>query len=220
VRVARAAVLAAPGVLLGLAGLVHPMHLTYATSQTWWQLHVVGLFVFPLVGVALMALVRGRRDPVALLAVLAAFVYATAYSALDVINGIAAGYVTHRLGPGVPRPDEVRYLFAVGTPIGVVGSLALLVAAVLVVVDALGRTGVPAVPGVLMVPGAFLVHGHHIFAPEGVAGMVLIGLATGWLGYVTAGAGPAGSATRPTWPRWPQAQNSRSDGSSMPRSAS
>jgi hypothetical protein len=184
VRVARAAVLAAPGLLLGVAGLFHPMHLSYATSQTWWQLHVAGLFVFPLVGVALAALVRGRRDPVALLAMVAAFVYATAYSALDVVNGIAAGYVTHRLGPGVPRPDEVRYLFDVGRPLGVIGSVALLVAALLVVVDALGRTGVPAVPGVLMLPGAFLVHSHHIFAPEGVAGMVLIGLATGWLGHV------------------------------------
>ena len=89
-----------------VAGLFHPMHLTYATSQTWWLLHVPGLFVFPLVGVALMVLFRGRRDVVAVVAVLAAFGYATAYTALDVVNGIAAGYVTHRLGPGRRGPTR------------------------------------------------------------------------------------------------------------------
>lgn len=53
------------------------------------------------------------------------------------INGIAAGYVTHRLGPGVPRPD------------------------------------------------------FHIFAPEGVAGMLLVGLSTAWVGYLGSGPPPA-----------------------------
>jgi hypothetical protein len=192
VRLARAVLLALPALALGIAGLFHPMHLTYATSQAWWTLHVPGLFVFPLVGVALMALVGGRRDPVALLVVLASFVYATAYSALDVVNGIAAGYVTHRLGPGVPRPDEVRYLFAVGGPFGTVGSVALLVAVLVVLADSLRRVGLSALPAVVLLPGAYLVHVHHIFSPEGVVGMWLVALGTGWLAYVL------GSGTRRT----------------------
>jgi hypothetical protein len=200
VKLARPAVLAVPGVALGLSGLFHPMHLTYATSRTWWVLHVLGDFVFPLVGVALMALFRGRRDPVAVLAVVAAFGYATAYTTLDVVNGIAAGYVTHRVGPGQPRPDEVRYLFDLGRPFGEWGSYALILATVVVVLDALWRWRLRASPAVVMVPGAYLVHVHHIFAPQGVAGMVLIGLATGWVAFV--------------------AQNNRSEGSSMPRRAS
>ena len=184
-RAARAAVLALPAVALGVAGLFHPMHLTYATSRTWWLLHVPGLFAFPLVGVALMVLFRGRRDAVAVVAVLAAFGYATAYTALDVVNGIAAGYVTHRLGPGVPRPDEVTYLFDLGRPFGVWGSWALVLAAVVVVADALWRHRLRALPAVAMVPGAYLVHAFHIFAPEGVAGMLLVGLSIAWVGYLT-----------------------------------
>ena len=113
-RAARAAVLALPAVALGVAGLFHPMHLTYATSRTWWLLHVPGLFAFPLVGVALLVLFRGRRDAVAVVA--------------------------------APPAGPAR-----------------------------GGDG----------PGAYLVHAFHIFAPEGVAGMLLVGLSIAWVGYLT-----------------------------------
>ena len=187
-RLLGAAVLASPGLALGAAGLLHPMHLSFATSRTWWVLHVVGLFVFPLVGVALATLVRGRRDPLAVLAVLAAYVYATAYSALDVISGVAAGYVTWRLGEGVPRPDEVRYLFAIGTPLGQVGSIALLLAVALLLLDGVRRAGPRALPAVAGLLGAWLVHQDHIFSPYGAAGMALVGLATAWLSLTRAAA--------------------------------
>jgi hypothetical protein len=177
----RGTLVAAPALVLALAGLFHPHHLTHQSSGTWWGLHVAGLFAFPLVGLALAAQVRGRRDPVAVVAVLGAFLYATAYTALDVINGIGAGFVTSRLGAGEPRPDEVRSLFAIGSPLGAVGSWALVAAAVLVAVDALVRRGVLAGPGLLLVPGALLVHTDHIFYPWGVLGMVLVAVGTGWL---------------------------------------
>lgn len=178
-----AAVVAAPAFVLAAAGLFHPHSLSWATAPRWTVLHVVALFVFPLVGVALMWLVRGRQDPVAWLVRVSAFVYAAAYTALDVISGISAGYVTWRLGEGVARPDEVRYLFAVGGQLGGVGSWALVACAVVVAVDALRRTGSAALPGLLLVPGAWLVHVDHIFAPTGVVGMALIGLASGWLAH-------------------------------------
>lgn len=177
----RGVLAALPGVSLGIAGYFHPEHLTHATSGTWWALHVPGLFAFPLVGVALMALFRGRRDPVAAVAVVAAFIYATAYTALDVINGIGAGFVTSRLGAQAPRPDEVRSLFAIGGPIGEVGSYALILAAVVVALDALVSQRVQALPGLLLVPGALLVHLDHIFFPLGALGVTLVGLGTGWL---------------------------------------
>ncbi len=176
-----AALWALPGLSLAVAGCFHPMHLTHHSSHTWWGLHVLGLFAFPLVGVALMMLFRGRRDPVAVVVVLAAFVYATAYTALDVINGIGAGYVTWRLDASAPRPDEVRSLFAIGGPLGDVGSWALILAAVVVSFDALSRTGLQALPGLVLVPGAWLVHTDHIFWPLGVVGIGLIGLGTGWM---------------------------------------
>ena len=202
-RLLRPVALALPGLSLFVLGQFHPMHLTYATSRSWWVLHVVGLFLFPLVALALAALVRGRRDAVAVLTVLLAYGFATAYSALDVIAGIAAGYVTERLGPGVPRPPEVGSLFHVGNQLGWWGALALVLAALVLVADALWRHRVRALPAVLMLPGAYLVQTHHIYHPLGAAGMALVGLATGWLAWTARGP-----------------QNSRSDGSSMPRSAS
>jgi hypothetical protein len=174
-------VLALPALALAVAGMFHPHSLTAGSAARWTLLHVAGLFVFPLVGLALAALVRDRVDPVAWGVRVTAYVYATAYSALDVISGIGAGYVTWRLGEGVARPDEVRYLFSVGGRIGDVGSWALICCAVLVAGDALRRRGWSALPGVLLVPGAALVHVGHIFAPTGVAGMALIGVATAWL---------------------------------------
>jgi hypothetical protein len=180
----RAVVLALPGLILALVGLFHPHHLTFETSRAWWTAHLLAMFVFPLVGVALMALFRGRRDLVALLVVGLAFVYAVAYTALDVVSGVAAGYVTYRLGPGQPRPDEVNYLFHIGGGIGVWGSRALMLAALVVTIDVVRHTRVRGLPVVLLVPGAYLVHVDHIFAPLGVTGMVLVGLATGWAAYV------------------------------------
>jgi len=183
-RTAWVVTLALPGLVLAVVGLFHPHSLTSASAERWTVLHVAGLFVFPLVGVVLAMLVRGRGDPVAWLVRLSAYCFATAYSALDVISGIGAGYVTWQLGEGVARPDEVRQLFAIGSRLGEVGSWALIACAVLVASDALRRLRLIALPGMLLVPGAVLVHLGHIFAPTGVMGMVLIGLATGWLGWV------------------------------------
>lgn len=183
-RVPRALLLAAPGVVLGLAGLLHPPYLTYTTAQTWTVLHIAGLFVFPLVAVALVSVVRGASRTARFAVAVPAFVYMTAYSALDVISGIGAGYVTWRLGPNQLRPDEVSYLFDIGGPLGKVGSWALLIACALVAMEVLGRLGFRALPVLALLPGALLVHVHHIFAPEGAAGMALIGLATGWVALV------------------------------------
>lgn len=192
----RALLLAAPGLVLAVAGLFHPHHLTYDTSWRWSALHVPGLLVFPLVGWALAELVGGRRDPVAWLVRLAAYVYATFYTALDVVSGIAAGYVTHQLGPGVPRPDEVRLMFRIGTPLGEVGSYALMATCVLLVLDrAVRRDAGPALSAlVLLVPGAVLVHLDHIFSPRGVAGMALLGVGTAVTAVLTARRATSGPA--------------------------
>jgi hypothetical protein len=165
----------------------HPHGLTHDSAQRWFFLHIAGLAVFPLVGVALAALMGRRRDVLAWGVRVTAYLYATFYTALDVISGIAAGYVTRELGPDTPRPDEVSLLFRIGTPLGEIGSWALLVCCTLVAADQLFRRGRFALPGVLLVPGAWLVHVDHIFAPAGTSGMLLIGLGTGWLAVLATG---------------------------------
>lgn len=170
-----------PGLALAIAGLFHPHSLSYHSAQLWFLLHIAGLAVFPMVGVALGALMGRRSDVLAWTVRVTAYVYATFYSALDVISGIAAGYVTRELGAGTPRPDEVRLLFRIGSPLGEIGSWALLVCCALAVADQLYRHGVVALPGVVLLPGAWLVHVDHIFAPGGAIGMGMIGLGTAWL---------------------------------------
>lgn len=182
----RHGVLAAlPGAALMVAGFFHPESLTEHTAHRWWTLHVPGMVAFPLVGVALMSLYRHRwprrDDPVAWLVVLAAAGYAIFYNALDILSGIGAGFVTSRLPAGAARPDEVRSIFAIGGPLGEIGSWCLIVAAVLVALDLVRRWGVAGAPAVLLVPGAVLVHVDHIFWPGGALGMGLIGLVTGYL---------------------------------------
>ncbi|GAA1792277.1 hypothetical protein GCM10009795_042430 [Nocardioides hankookensis] len=177
-RFAQPLLLALPALALAVAGLLHPHHLTYDTSWRWFTLHLPGLLAFPLVGVALAALVGARTDPLAWAVRLTAYVYATFYTALDVISGVAAGYVTHELGPGVPRPEAVSLLFRIGTPLGEIGSWALLATCALVAVDQLRRHGARGAVALVLLPGAWLVHVDHIFSPKGVLGMLLIAVGT------------------------------------------
>ncbi|MBS42213.1 MAG: hypothetical protein CMH83_03345 [Nocardioides sp.] len=184
--------LALPALALGAAGLLHPDHLTYDTSYRWFALHVPGVLVFPLVAAAPWWLVRGRRDVVAWVVRLTAYGYATFYTALDVISGVGAGWVTHELGPGVPRPEAVSRMFTIGTPLGKVGSWSLLVCVVVLAIDQVVRRGVRAWPVLLVVVGAALVHWFHIFAPWGVLGMALLGVGSGLAasGFVRDVSGP------------------------------
>ncbi len=143
---------ALPGLALMAAGYFHPERLDEGTAHRWWTLHVPGMWSSRSWGVALMWLFKGRRDPLAVVAVLAAFVYAIFYNALDILSGIGAGWVTSRLPSGAARPDEVRSIFAIGTPLGEIGSWGLLVAAVVVALDALLRHRWRACPGCCSCP--------------------------------------------------------------------
>jgi len=171
---------ALPALTLAVAGPFHPHSLTTDSADLWFRLHLVALFVFPLVGIALVVPLVGRRDVVAWLVRLGAFGYATAYTALDVISGVTAGYVTSRLSDGARRPEEVSSIFRIGTPVGEIGSWALLLATTLLLLDGVRRLRVKALPLVVLPVGAWLIHTDHIFAPVGVVGMVLVAVGTAW----------------------------------------
>ncbi len=177
-RLTLAILVALPGLSLAGAGLFHPHRLTYETSLRWYALHIPGLLMFPLVGLALAVLVRGRADPVAWIVRLSAYTYATFYTALDVINGITAGYVTRQLGPGVPRPEEISLIFDIGRPIGDVGEWGLVVCCLAIAVDQVMRHQVRGLPALALAPAAWLVRTDHIFSPLGVLAMTIIALTT------------------------------------------
>jgi hypothetical protein len=170
----RAVVLALPSLVLASVGLTHPLVLTPATAHHWWSMHVWLVPVFPLLAVALCVLLHGERGPLAAAARVAAYGYATFYTALDVLAGIGAGLVMdteHRDGPTVQR------LFRIGGELGLVGSICFLLAAVLTVVLAWPRARWWALPAAaLLVGGGWLFLGNHIYRPLGVAGQLVIAL--------------------------------------------
>jgi putative ABC transport system permease protein len=92
-----ALVTAAP-ILLAVAGLVHPRHLTPTTAGDWAGLHIALLPVFPFLVLGLVVPLWGRprRDAEGALTVLAwlgSLGYAAYYSGLDAVAGISAGTV-------------------------------------------------------------------------------------------------------------------------------
>lgn len=180
------ALLAAPGVALGIAGATHPSGLRPDTAAHWFWMHLAGILVFPLVGVALAWLVRGRRDPLAVGIVVSAYLYATFYTALDIISGIGNGYVTDQLGAeATPRPAAISLAFQIGTRLGDVGAWALFVSAILLGIDVLRRRGFAistVTPLLLLLAGAWFLRSEHIFPPWGVLSCWAIGVGTGWLG--------------------------------------
>lgn len=176
---------ALPGVALAALGSHHPTFLAYPTAHHWWTVHLAALFVFPLLPLALLLTLRGRlraNPVVVVVAAVGAYVYATAYTALDVLSGIGAGYVVDRLGPGELRPQAVNLVFEIGARMETVGGWAIVVLTLAVAVDVLPRLGIAALPAVAAIVGGALVHrAEHLYWPEGALACLAIGLGTGVL---------------------------------------
>jgi len=207
---------ALPGVALAVVGVTHPAELTYDTSAHWTFMHVVGLLVFPLVGLALTGLVWRRRDPLAVVVVVASYLYAAFYTALDVIAGIAAGFVTYQAGPDALRPGEVVDLFDIGNQLGELGVWAFLIACVLVAVDQVWRHRLSAlVPALLLVAAGVSFLDSHIYPWLGVVTVLVIGVVTGWFAALS---GP-GRSRPDSQAAESSPQNRRAEGSSIPRRA-
>jgi hypothetical protein len=173
---------AAP-LLLAVVGVFHPHALTSATAPVWVGLHVALLPVFPLVtaGFVVPLWGRPRRDVAGFAAVLAwvaGFGYATFYTGLDAVAGIAAGTAAMHAPPGDVGP-VVLPLFAAGDDLGRVGAYAFLVAVLAASVALYQRHGVRVLPGtlVLLVAGYSFIDS-HIFWPRGV--LTMLGFAVGF----------------------------------------
>jgi hypothetical protein len=129
-------------------------------------------------------LLRAAPRPLRWPGLLAAYGYATFYSGLDAVAGIAAGTVEDASGGTSP---VVGRLFEIGDTLGYVGAWCFLVANVCVVAGIAPRAGWRVVPGaavLLLASVSFL--DSHLFWPRGVytmigiaAGMFLLGWTTG-----------------------------------------
>jgi hypothetical protein len=187
-RWVRVVVVAGPAVVLAGLGLTHPQELT-ATSAPWWTtLHLLLLPIFPLLAVSLWLLLRGVPGPVAWVARIAAYGYATFYSVIDVVVGIGAGELTQfNAARGLPeRTVEVDRLIGVGNDVGAVGVWCFLVACVATALAVVLRVGRRALPGalVLLVAGVLFTGGWHIYWPAGVVTMLVLAVGLGLLAVV------------------------------------
>jgi hypothetical protein len=167
-RVLAVLVAAAPGLALSLLGLFHPTQLTPATAAAWWQLHVVLLPVFPLLGLALVFLARGERGPLVWVVRVAACVYAAFY-------GLAVA--------AQPAGSPVALdLIRLGDQLAVVGVTGFLVASLATAALLVRRDRLAALPGSALLVAAALVFLHsHIYWPTGGLAMLGAGVGCGLL---------------------------------------
>lgn len=184
-----ALVTAAP-LLLAVAGLVHPRHLTPATAGDWAGLHVALLPVFPFLVLGLVVPLWGRprRDAEGALTVLAwagSLGYAAYYSGLDAVAGISAGTVVdHGIHGAAGR------LFATGDQLGRVGVYALAVACLATCAVLYRRHGARMLPGaVVLLAACWSFVDSHIFWPRGVLTMLGFALAFALLTAATFSSG-------------------------------
>jgi hypothetical protein len=188
---------ALPGVLLGLAGLAHPLFLTPETAERWRLVHLLLLPVFPLLGASVWLLLLGERGALAWTARGLAFVYAVGYSALDAIAGVgASNQVQRSAARGDARPP-IEDLFEIGDPVGQAGVVALALAVVLTAIILLQRGAGPLAPAgaALAVGGSYLLYRHHVFPPRGVLGVLVIAAGLGLMAVVAHRRVPRGPRT-------------------------
>jgi hypothetical protein len=171
---AQAIVVAVPGLLLAGFGMVHPAGLHAGNAQWWATLHVLLLPVLPLLAVAQWILLAPASRPLRWAGRLAAYGYATFYTGLDAVAGIAAGTVEHASGGVSPLTGQ---LFEVGDALGHVGAWCFLVGNVCVVAGIARHAGWRAAPGAVLLSLASVSFlDSHLFWPRGVFTMLAIGV--------------------------------------------
>lgn len=172
---------AAPLVASAL-GLAHPQRLTADTASRWLLLHVVMLFVFPLIAVGPIVIVSNVVVPIPARRLLirsattAAALFAVCYSTLDVLAGIGAGALVHEgLAMGENDPQIVA-LQQVAEPFGTVGSAALVCCIAIAGTMSWKMLGRRAAMGSLLaVTGAWGLGEQHVYWPLGTLVMLCLG---------------------------------------------
>lgn len=162
--------IAIPPLVLAAVGITHPTRLNADSAIYWRDLHIGILAVFPLLGFIPWLIVRGRNRTVSWAAGILGFIYASFYTALDVLAGIGAGGLEHA---GMSMAKSTVY--TLGDQLGLVGSVALLIGVILAGVFTISTSGVRALPGTVVIAvGALLFLTRHIFFPVGVIGQLCI----------------------------------------------
>lgn len=176
---------AAPGVLLALIGLTHPMYLTDDTAMSWRTLHVVTLPLFPLLAVAPWWIARGHSRVLGVLCGVLGYVFAAGYTALDVLAGIGAGGLQlDNGGSGKGVLYDLADVLSLPGTIALLISSALAAGSVLVAARAPRARLLAAVGGILVVLAGVSFLNSHIYWPRG--GLTMLAFAAGFTALVLA----------------------------------
>ncbi len=194
---ARAALWPVVGIVAGplalaALGTTHPLHLDGGTAGWWFNLHLILIPLFPLLGLDLWWLLADECGPLGWAGGVAAFVYLTFYGGLDLLAGVAAGLVRDKATRGGTGEfaNVEPWLFATGNELGDIGADAFLVGAAITCGLTLARHGRRALPGAaLVLIAALLFTRSHIYFPVGVGAMLLLAAGCGWLQWVRLGGG-------------------------------
>jgi hypothetical protein len=172
-----------PALACAVIGLLHPHHLTDDTAARWQLMHIVLIPLFPLVGLGPWLVARRASRPWGIVAALGGYGFATFYTSLDLLAGVAAG--TLQLA-GVSAGKTPVY--EVARVLGLVGVVSLAVACLAAAAAVFVRARLRALPGgVLAVVGAVLVQPGHIYPGLGTLAMALVAAGLVLLVLVTAG---------------------------------
>jgi hypothetical protein len=160
----------APAIACALVGLTHPMRLTADTALYWQNMHIVLIFLFPLIGLAPWLIARRVDRRLGWIAALGGYGFATLYTALDILAGVAAGALV--LGG---EADATGPVYAIARVLARIGVWSLIAAVIAAGVAAFLQARMAALPGlVLAAIGAYLVYPGHIYFPVGTAAMGLL----------------------------------------------
>lgn len=170
---------ALPPLALAAAGLVHPIYLTNGSATRWHDLHLLLLPVFPLLALGPWLLGRRHGRVLGWAVGVLGYVYATFYSALDVLAGIGAGALQER------RLGGTFALFTQADALARIGTWAYLVATALTAAAGChaswrsARAAASTLTGTaLVIAGAWTFRTGHIFWPRGV--LAMLALSAGW----------------------------------------
>lgn len=166
---------AGPFLFCGAVGLLHPSSLNDDTATLWRGIHLALIPVFPLIGLAPWLIARRVDRRLGWLGALFGYGYATFYTSLDLLAGVAAGTVQ------LAGIDEAKSpLYAIARILAMIGIVSLIGGIVTATIAAVLRGGLIAIPGgVIAVVGAVMHQIGHIQPGFGTASMVF--LAAGFL---------------------------------------
>jgi hypothetical protein len=183
---------AAPPVVCGLIGLMHPHHLTDHTAAEWRAMHIWLIPIFPLLGLGPWLIARRVSRPLGWVAALGGYGFATFYTSLDLLAGVAAGTLQ-----GAGDAAGKAPIYEIARVLGLVGVISLVAACAAAAVAGCTRAPLWAVPGgLLAVTGAALVQPGHIYPGLGTLAMVLLAVGLALLAVAVTVGPPA--TTTPT----------------------